>query len=136
MKKLAAILLTLAMLCSMTCVFAEGADSGMNVLILVPSLGDGSYFAAAAAGVKALEEKYPGTTTEAIAMGSIPMDKASAEYELETYKPFFTEACESGKYDLIVTCGAECNAALVDAAANYPEQLFFGVDMQDVPQAL
>ncbi|MGN0970905.1 MAG: hypothetical protein ACI4OY_03045, partial [Aristaeellaceae bacterium] len=66
MKKLAAILLTLAMLCSMTCAFAEGADSGMNVLILVPSLGDGSYFAAAAAGVKALEEKYPGTTTEAI----------------------------------------------------------------------
>ena len=136
MKKLAAILLTLAMLCSMTCVFAEGADSGMNVLILVPSLGDGSYFAAAAAGVKALEEKYPGTTTEAIAMGSIPMEKASAEYELETYKPFFTEACEGGKYDLIVTCGAECNAALVDAAANYPEQLFFSVDMQDVPQAL
>ena len=76
------------------------------------------------------------STTEAIAMGSIPMEKASAEYELETYKPFFTEACEGGKYDLIVTCGAECNADLVDAAANYPEQLFFGVDMQDVPQAL
>ena len=27
MKKLAAILLTLAMLCSMTCVFAEGAEA-------------------------------------------------------------------------------------------------------------
>lgn len=134
MKKIASLLLVLAMLLSLSCAYAE--TEGKNVLVLVPSLGDGSYFAAAAAGAEALTEKYPGTTVEAKAMGAIPMDKASAEYELETYKPFFTEACESGKYDLIITCGAECNHALVDAATNYPDQLFVSVDLQNVPASL
>jgi len=81
-------------------------------------------------------EKYPGTTVESKAMGTIPMELANAEYELATYKPFFTEACESGKYDLIITCGAECNAALVDAAKTYPDQLFFSADLQGVPAEL
>lgn len=134
MKKVVSILLMLAMLCS--CVGAVAETEGKNILVLVPSLGDGSYFAAAVQGAEALIEKYPGTTVEAKAMGAIPMELASAEYELETYKPFFTEACESGKYDLIITCGAECNHALVDAAKNYPDQLFFSVDMQNVPAEL
>lgn len=135
MKKLASLLLTLCLLLTMSTAFAADA-SEMRVLALVPSLGDGSYFAAAANGVKALEDIYPGLVTEAIEMGAIPMDKANAEYELETYRPFFQEACESGKYDLIVTCGAECNHALVEAAQMYPDQLFFSVDIQNVPDSL
>ena len=134
MKKLVSLILALAMALMMTGAVAE--TEGKNVLVLVPSLGDGSYFAAAAAGAEALEEKYPGTTVEAIAMGAIPMELAGEEYELATYKPFFTEACESGKYDLIITCGAECNPALLDAAKTYPEQLFFSVDLQSVPASL
>ncbi len=134
MKKITSILLVLAMIFSLACACAE--TEGKSVLVLVPSLGDGSYFAAAVSGAEALVEKYPGTTVEAKAMGSIPMELAGEAYELETYKPFFTEACESGKYDLIITCGAECNPALVDAAANYPDQLFLSVDLQNVPAAL
>ena len=134
MKKIVSLLLMLTMLCTGLTAMAD--EAGLNVLVLVPSLGDGSYFAAAAQGAEALVEKYPGTTVEAKAMGAIPMELANAEYELATYKPFFTEACESGKYDLIITCGAECNGALVDAAKNYPDQLFFSVDMQGVPEEL
>lgn len=132
MKKALSILLVLSMLFAFACAETEGK----NILVLVPSLGDGSYFAAAVLGAEALIEKYPGTTVEAKAMGAIPMELASHDYELATYKPFFTEACESGKYDLIIVCGAECNPALIDAAKNYPEQLFFSVDMQNVPDEL
>ncbi|MBQ2954012.1 MAG: BMP family ABC transporter substrate-binding protein [Clostridia bacterium] len=134
MKKLVSLLLALAML--FTGVFALAEEDGTNVLVLVPSLGDGSYFAAAALGAEALVTRYPGTTVDAIAMGAIPMDMANAEYELATYLPFFTEACESGKYDLIITCGAECNHALLAAAKAYPNQLFVSVDLQGVPAEL
>lgn len=133
MKKVFSILLMLAM---MLCAFATAETEGLNIMVLVPSLGDGSYFTAALIGAEAMIEKYPGTTVESKAMGTIPMELANAEYELATYKPFFTEACESGKYDLIITCGAECNAALVDAAKTYPDQLFFSADLQGVPAEL
>lgn len=135
MKKLASLLLALCVLLSVSSAFAADA-SQMRVLVLVPSLSDGSYFTAAANGAKALEEIYPGLVTEAIEMGAIPMDMASADYELETYRPYFQEACESGNYDLIITCGAECNHALLEAAQLYPDQLFFSVDMQSVPESL
>lgn len=131
MKKLLSLILALAMaICCLTVVSAEGTE-GLNVLLLVPST-EGSYFSASVLAVKELETKYPGTTTETIAMGAIPMDKASAEYELETYLPFFEDACASGKYDLIVCMGAECNAALIAAAQKYPEQKFFSTDLQGI----
>lgn len=134
MKKVASVLLVLAMLLSCMGAIAETENEGMSILVLVPSLGDGSYFAAAVIGAEALIEKYPGTTVESQAMGAIPMELASAEYELELYKPFFVDACESGKYDLIITCGAECNHALLYAAEAYPEQLFFSADLQGIPE--
>lgn len=129
MKKLMSLVLALAM--ALCCLTFASADEGLNVLLLVPST-EGSYFSASVLAVKDLETKYPGTTTETIAMGAIPMDKASAEYELETYMPFFEEACASGKYDLIITMGAECNAALIAAAQKYPEQKFFSADLQGI----
>ncbi|MDO4492597.1 MAG: BMP family ABC transporter substrate-binding protein [Clostridia bacterium] len=129
MKKFVCFLLAVAMLAS-AFVFAGAESSAKSVLLLVPTAG-GSYFSAAVMGVKALEEKYPGTVTTVVEMGEIPMDKAGAEYELETYRPFFTEACEGKQYDLIICMGAECNPALTEAAKAYPEQLFFSCDMQE-----
>ena len=58
MKKVFSILLMLAML---LCAFATAETEGLSILVLVPSLGDGSYFAAAAQGAEALAEMYPGT---------------------------------------------------------------------------
>ena len=131
MKKFLSLILALAMvICCLSFASAEEAN-GLNVLLLVPST-EGSYFSASVLAVKGLETKYPGTTTETIAMGAIPMDKASAEYELETYMPFFEDACSSGKYDLIICMGAECNAALIAAAQKYPEQKFFSSDLQGI----
>ena len=118
----------------------EPAEEGLSIAVLVPDVDDGSYFQAAVDGVKALEEKYPGTKTVAVDMGIMetgsPEEMPSAEEELNAYKDFFLDAAASGEYDLIVTCGAECNAALVYAAEQYPEQLFFSADLQTAPESI
>lgn len=102
----------------------EPAMQTYNVLLLVPKVGDKSYFDGAAAGMTLLEQTYENVTTEVIAMGD-PDD------HMEEYPTYFEEACASGKYDLIVTGGGECTNALVAAAENYPEQMFFDFDYQD-----
>jgi len=130
MKKVLSLIL--AVMLAFACVTVASAEetAEYNVLMLVP-YNSGSYFTAGTAGVKALETAYPGTKTEVIEMGALTMEQAGVEAELAAYKDFFLDAAASGKYDLIVTMGAECNAAMVNAAAEYPEQLFFSCDMQD-----
>lgn len=130
MKKLISLVLSLVLVLSCGA-FATAESANKSVALLVPST-EGSYFSAAVLAVKELETKYPGTTTETVAMGAIPMELASHDYELETYLPFFEDACKDGKYDLIITMGAECNAALIAAAQKYPEQKFFSVDLQNI----
>jgi len=49
MKKVFSILLMLAM---MLCAFATAETEGLNIMVLVPSLGDGSYFTAALIGAR------------------------------------------------------------------------------------
>jgi basic membrane protein A len=105
-----------------------------NVLVLVPNPNDGSYFEAAVNGAKELEVTYPGTTVDVIGMGEISVADGmpTEEEELEFYKDYFIDGCESGKYDLIITGGGECNAAMLYAAQQYPDQMFFSFDLQYV----
>lgn len=105
-----------------------------HVAVLVPNPTDGSYFEAGVNGAKALAD----VEVDVVAMGNIAAGDAmpTQEEELAKYQPFFTAACESGKYDLIITAGGECNPALVDAAKTYPEQKFMSYDIQTVPDAL
>ncbi len=102
----------------------SGNGKTYNVLLLVPKVGDKSYFDGAAAGLELIEAKYDDVTTQIITMGTSDEDMAN-------YYSFFETACESGKYDLIITGGGECTKALVEAAENYPEQKFFDFDYQD-----
>jgi hypothetical protein len=82
-----------------------------SVLVLVPNPNDGSYFEAAVNGAKELEVTYPGTTVDVIGMGEISVADGmpTVEEELEFYKDYFVNGCESGKYDLIITGGGECS---------------------------
>lgn len=108
---------------------APTAEAKYHVAVLVPNPTDGSYFEAGVNGAKALAD----TQVDVVAMGSIAAGEAmpTHEEELAQYKPFFTEACESGKYDLIITAGGECNPALIDAAKTYPDQKFLSYDLQN-----
>ena len=99
-------------------------EESYSVLLLVPKVGDKSYFDGAVAGLDLIEATYDNVTTEVIAMGSEDAD-------MENYPAFFEEACQSGAYDLIITGGGECTSAMVEAATNYPDQMFFDFDYQD-----
>lgn len=137
MKKLVSLLLVLTMLFACSAAVAETAPNPneMKIMVLVPSF-ENTYFVAAVNGAEALKAQYPGLVVDKAEMGAIPMSEASAERELAQYLPFFEDACKAGDYDLIITSGAECNHALLDVAARYPEQLFLAVDMQNVPESL
>jgi len=117
---------------------APAAEAEHRVAVLLPNPNDGSYFEAAANGAKALEEKFPGTVTDVIAMGTIAAGEGmpSQEEELEHFRPFFAEACKDGKYDLIITGGAECTPAMLEAAKANPEQMFMSFDLQFVSEEL
>lgn len=107
---------------------APATGAKYHVAVLVPNPTDGSYFEAGVNGARALAD----TEVDVVAMGSIPVGEKmpTAEEELEFYAHFFTEAAESGKYDLILTGGAECTPAMVEAAKAYPDQKFMSFDLQ------
>lgn len=104
------------------------APAAYHVAVLVPNPNDGSYFEAGVNGAKALDN----VAVDVVAMGSIPVGEKmpTAEEELEFYAHFFTEAAESGKYDLIITGGAECTPAMAAAAKAFPGQKFMSFDLQ------
>ncbi len=104
------------------------APAAYHVAVLVPNPTDGSYFEAGVNGAKALDN----VAVDVVAMGSIPVGEKmpTVEEELEFYAHFFTEAAESGKYDLIITGGAECTPAMAAAAKAFPGQKFMSFDLQ------
>ncbi len=130
MKKTLALILALALLltalagCSSEPAADEAEDTSYSVLLLVPKVGDKSYFDGAAAGLDLIKAKYSNVTTEVITMGE-------GEEAMANYPSYFEDACAAKKYDLIITGGGECTNALVEAATNYPDQKFFDFDYQD-----
>ncbi|MBR5232289.1 MAG: BMP family ABC transporter substrate-binding protein [Clostridia bacterium] len=125
LAKLISLALCLVLLLSFSPATAETQPKG--ILLLVPRLGDGSYFDATKAGIDLVASMYPGITADVIEMGGGEM---GADHS--NFNPFFTDAAASGKYDLIVTCGAECTGAMMLAAQQYPEQKFFSADLQKI----
>lgn len=113
---------------------APATEAKYHVAVLVPNPTDGSYFEAGVNGAKALAD----TEVDAVAMGAIAAGAGmpSQEEELAHFRPFFTEAAQSGKYDLILTAGAECTPAMLEAAKAYPDQKFMSYDLQFVSEEL
>ena len=104
-----------------TALSLTAASDTCKVLLLVPAVGDKSYFDGAVSGMDEIRKAYSFVETEVKAMGRDP----------SVYESFFLDASESGDYDLIVTGGGECTEALLTAAESYPDQLFFDFDYQD-----
>lgn len=113
---------------------APVTEAKYHVAVLVPNPTDGSYFEAGVNGAKALAD----TEVDVVAMGAIAAGAGmpSQEEELAHFRPFFTEAAQSGKYDLILTAGAECTPAMLEAAKAYPDQKFMSYDLQFVSEEL
>ncbi len=145
MKKLLALVLALIMVLSMVACSSEEApaeetpneseepvesqpeeeepipEENYKVILIIPEKDDEIYFSSAVEGINLIKETYSNVETEIVTMG----------YEdMSAYDQYFTDACESGEYDLIISGTADCAEALEKAAKAYPDQLFLNYDFQ------
>ena len=130
MKKLLAILLAILMVFSLTACGGNNDDSAddssdegdkiYKVAVLLPFIGDQSYFDTIEKGRKTVDEKYDNVETRLIEVGNTT-DEAP-------WMQAYDEVCEDGEYDLVVSCNTNYEAYLYEAARKYPDQMFLNCD--------
>lgn len=106
LKKIFKCLLVLVMMLSMVACSSSDSDSGSDsdgtttykIALLVPYLGDQSYFDTTAAGLDDLEAAYDNVETVVVEMGT----------DASKYEEYFDDVCSSGQYDLVVSGGTDC----------------------------
>ncbi len=131
LKKIFKCLLVLVMMLSMVACSSSDSDSGSDsdgtttykIALLVPYLGDQSYFDTTAAGLDDLEAAYDNVETVVVEMGT----------DASKYEEYFDDICSSGQYDLVVSGGTDCESYLYAACEKYPDQLFMNFDYADEP---
>ena len=119
MKKVLSVFLALILTLSLAACGPEkvgGGEKVWKVAVLLPYIGDQSYYDAVEAGRKTLNAR------EEIEAALIEIGTDQAQWE-----SYFMDACESG-YDLIVSGYADVEPTLYSAAKMYPDQLFFNFD--------
>ena len=92
------------------------AEKVYKVAVLVPFIGDQSYFDSVNAGRLEVED-YPNVETTLIEMGE---DKSK-------WQSYYLDACEGG-YDLIIGGNNDAEEYFYAAAQQYPDQKFFNFD--------
>ena len=95
---------------------SESGEKIWKVAVLLPYIGDQSYYDAVEAGRKELDARDDVEAT----LIEIGLDQAQ-------WESYFMDACESG-YDLIVSGYADVEPTLYGVAEMYPDQLFFNFD--------
>ena len=91
-------------------------DKIYKIAVLVPYIGDQSYFDSVNAGRLTVEE-YPNVETTLIEMGE---DKSK-------WESYYLDACDGG-YGLVIGGNTDAEEFLYAAAEQYPEQKFFNFD--------
>lgn len=91
-------------------------DKTWKIAVLLPRVGDQSYYDAVNMGRMILEE-YDNVETTLFEIGE----------DDSTWQSYFIDACEGG-YDLIVAGFARVEPYLYEAAKEYPDQMFFNFD--------
>jgi len=90
-----------------------------SVCLMIPgNLGDKSFFDAAFASIDVLKEEL-----------GINVDYVEVGTDTTKYYPTFVDLCEQD-YDLILTISSNCDDALLEAAEEYPDQLFINLDTE------
>lgn len=95
------------------------AEKIYKVAVLVPFIGDQSYFDSVERGRLIIEE-YPNVETTLIEMGT----------ERSKWESYYSDACEGG-YDLIIGGNADAEEFLYAAAQQFPDQKFFNFDFKN-----
>lgn len=132
MKRIAALVLAMVMMLSLAaCGGKEQGDTqngdgkSYSIALLVPYLGDQSYYDTTNTGLEQLKQKYDNVKTQVVEIGT---DKSK-------YADYFDDVCGSGSYDLVVSGGTDAEEALYEACGKYPDQLFMNFDYSEEPPA-
>ncbi len=129
MKKLLTLALALLLACSLFgCTKTENQPEGgdeptektYKVAMLIPFIGDQSYFDTMEKGRKAADAKYENVETRLIEVGNTT--------EESVWMNAFDEVCEDGEYDLVISANESYEQFLYAAAKKYPNQLFLNCD--------
>lgn len=118
MKKVLSIVLIIFMTLSLVaCGSGNGGSSDdKKIALLVPFIGDQSYFDVVYKGLTEID-KLPNTAVTLIEMGT----------DTSKWENYYTEACEGG-YDLVIGGNWEAEGFLYAAAEKYPDQKFINFD--------
>jgi basic membrane protein A len=93
------------------------------VALLIPYLGDQSFFDLAAVGIEQVKANIPGVSTRIIEIGT----------DDSKWESYFFDAAEQG-YDVILSCNWQIAPALNAAAKQYPNQKFINFDIENSPE--
>ena len=141
MKKLLAVLLALLMVFTLAgcsgdaATDAPAADEGgetvaedIKVAVLIPFLGDNSYFDTVGNGVKEANK------LEGITVDIFECDPDGAA-EQANWMNWYDNVCEDGTYDLVISGNNSYEQFLYEACEKYPDQKFMNFDTSAIPEA-
>ncbi len=136
MKKFLTILLVVLMSFSMIACSSDDADDDttggdeteetFSVAVLLPYIGDQSYFDTLNNGIEEANSTYDNVTVRLIEVGNTT--------EQSVWEAAFDEVCEDGEYDLVVSGNSSYEAYLWDACEKYPDQMFMNFDYDSAPE--
>ncbi|MDR1654596.1 MAG: BMP family ABC transporter substrate-binding protein [Treponema sp.] len=102
---------------------AGTAEKPFSIALLIPYLGDQSFFDLAAAGINQVNKNMPDVKTRIIEIGT----------DDSKWESYFFDAAEQG-YDVILSCNWQIAPHLNAAAKQYPNQKFINFDIETSPE--
>lgn len=135
MKKLLTILLSLLMVLALagcgndTADDEETKDEKLKVVMLLPYIGDQSYFDTMKRGYDTAVAAHPEIEFTFKEVGALGADATCTEAD---WTAAYDEFCEDGEYDLVISANDTYEKFLYEAAHKYPDQMFFNCDASNI----
>lgn len=139
MKKLLTVLLAALMVFTLAGCNKEGGDTEpetqdekVKVVMLVPKLGDQSYFDTMKKGLDNAAAAHPEMEFVCKEVGALGSDATCTEAD---WTAAYDEYCEGGEYNLVISANNTYEGFLYEAAKKYPEQMFLNADASTIDES-
>ena len=107
----------------------DTVEEKMKVVMLVPKLGDQSYFDTMKKGLDEAAKNHPEIAFDCKEVGQLGADATCTEAD---WTAAYDQYCEDGEYDLIISANNTYEPFLYAAAKKYPDQMFLNADASTI----